>query len=185
MKVFDPLEPGIRKIILATNIAETSITINNIKYVVDSGFCKLRNYNAKSGLDYLKVTKISKNSAIQRSGRAGREAVGKCFRIFTEKDFEEMEEFNPPEILRINLRNLILDLLAIGIEDPVNFDLLDKPQKEAFQRAYEELAIYKAINKSTYSLTETGKKMSILPVEPLFGLILIVFNLFFIDNKFL
>lgn len=180
MKVFEPLEQGVRKIILATNIAETSITINNIKYVVDSGFCKLRNYNAKSGLDYLKITKISKNSAIQRSGRAGREAVGKCFRIYREEDFEQMDEFNPPEILRINLRNLILDLLAIGIEDPVNFDFLDRPQKEAFQRAYDELAIYKAINKSTYSLTDTGKKMSILPVEPLFGLILIVFNFNFI-----
>ncbi len=174
MKVFEPLEPGVRKIILATNIAETSITINNIKYVIDSGFCKLRNYNPKSGLDFLKISKISKNSAIQRSGRAGREAVGKCFRLFTEQEFEQMEEFNPPEILRINLRNLILDLLAIGIDDPVNFDFLDKPQKEAFQRANDELVIYKAINKLTYSLTDTGKKMSILPVEPMFGLILIV-----------
>ena len=177
MKIFDPLESGTRKIILSTNIAETSITINNIKYVVDSGYCKLRNYNPKSGLDYLKVTKISKNSSIQRSGRAGREAVGKCFRLYMEEEYEIMEEFNPPEILRINLKNIILDLLAIGIEDPANFDFLDKPPKEAFQRAFDELAIYKAINKATYLLTETGKKMSILPVEPMFGLILIVNNI--------
>ena len=179
MRIFDSLEPGVRKIILATNIAETSITINNIKYVVDSGFCKLRNYNPKSGLDYLKIAKISKNSCIQRAGRAGREAVGKCFRLFMEEEFENMEEFNPPEILRINLRNLILDLLAIGIEDPVNFDYLDRPPKESFQRAFDELAIYKAIHKATYSLTDIGKKMSILPVEPMFGLILIV-NLIYI-----
>ena len=184
MKIFDPLESGTRKIILSTNIAETSITINNIKYVVDSGYCKLRNYNPKSGLDYLKVTKISKNSSIQRSGRAGREAVGKCFRLYMEEEYETMEEFNPPEILRINLKNIILDLLAIGIEDPANFDFLDKPPKEAFQRAFDELAIYKAINKATYLLTETGKKMSILPVEPMFGLILIVNNII-IFNFFL
>jgi len=174
MKVFESLEYGTRKIILATNIAETSITINNIKYVVDSGFCKLRNYNAKSGLDYLKITKISKNSAIQRAGRAGREAVGKCFRIYKKEEFDNMDEFNPPEILRINLRNLILDLLAIGIENPINFDFVDRPPIESFQKAFDELAIYKAINKSSYLLTEIGKKMSILPVEPLFGYILIV-----------
>ncbi len=181
MKIFDPLEQGVRKIILATNIAETSITINNIKYVVDSGFCKQRNYNPKSGLDYLQITKISKNSSIQRAGRAGREAVGKCFRLYMDEEFESMEEFNPPEILRINLRNIILDLLAIGIEDPINFDFLDRPPKESFQRAFDELAIYKAINKATYSLTETGKKMSVLPVEPMFGLILIV-NSFFSNS---
>lgn len=174
MKVFDPLEPNIRKIILSTNIAETSITINNIKYVIDTGFCKLRNYNAKSGLDYLKITKISKNSAIQRSGRAGREAVGKCFRLFTEDEFEGLEEFNPPEVLRVNLRNIILDLLAIGIEDPINFDFIDRPCKESYQKAYEELAIFKAVNKVSYTLTDMGRKMSILPVEPMFGYILIV-----------
>lgn len=184
MKIFDPLEKGTRKIILATNIAETSITINNIKYVVDSGYCKMRNYNPKSGLDYLKITKISKNSSIQRAGRAGREAVGKCFRLYMEEEYESMEEFNPPEILRINIRNLLLDLLAIGIEDPINFDYLDKPQKESFQKAFDELAVYKAINKSTYSLTDTGKKMSILPVEPMFGLILIVLIILFFTKIF-
>lgn len=179
MKVFEPLEKGKRKIILATNIAETSITINNIKYVVDSGYCKLRNYNAKSGLDYLKISRISKNSAIQRAGRAGREALGKCFRLFTEEEYEQMAEFNPPELLRINLRNIILDLLAIGIEDPIAFDYIDKPPKEAFQRAFDELAIFKAINKFSHMLTETGKKMSVLPVEPMFAYILIVIKTFF------
>ena len=174
MKVFEPLETGTRKIILSTNIAETSITINNIKYVVDSGFCKLRNYNSKSGLDYLKVTKISKNSAIQRAGRAGRESQGKCFRLFTEEEYETMEEFNPPEVLRVNLRNIILDLLAIGVQDTLSFDFMDKPPKECFQRAFEELTIFKAINKNSFNLTEVGKKMSILPVEPMFGFILIV-----------
>ncbi len=174
MKVFDKLDKGIRKIILSTNIAETSITINNIKYIVDSGYCKLRIYNSKSGLDFLKVTKISKNSAIQRSGRAGRESKGKCFRLYDEEEFEKMEDFNPPEILRVNLRNVILDLLAIGIEDLFNFDFLDKPSKESYIKAFEELCIFKAVNKTGFNLTEMGKKMSVLPVEPMFGFILIV-----------
>lgn len=122
----------------------------------------------------MKVTKISKNSAIQRSGRAGRESKGKCFRLYDEEEFEKMEDFNPPEILRVNLRNVILDLLAIGIEDVSNFDYLDKPEKECYIKAFEELCVFKAVSKSGFSLTEIGRKMSALPVEPMFGFILIV-----------
>lgn len=174
MKVFKPLDNNSRKIILATNIAETSITIKNIRYVIDAGFCKMRNYISKSGLDTLLVTKISKNSAIQRAGRAGRESKGKCFRLYTEKEFDNFDEFNAPEILRVNLKNIILNLKSLGINDPAQFDFIDRPPKENFTKAYEELQIYKALNYNG-DLSEIGKKMSILPVEPMYALILIVY----------
>jgi ATP-dependent RNA helicase DHX8/PRP22 len=174
MRVFKPLnKPNCRKIILATNIAETSITIKNIKYVIDSGFCKLRKFISKTGVDSLLITKISKNSAIQRSGRAGREAKGKCFRLYTEEEFSQMEDFNPPEVLRINLKNIILDLKAIGVEDLIGFDYIDRPSEEQYRRASEDLIIYGALDKAL-SLTDMGKKMSVLPLEPMYSLILIV-----------
>jgi HrpA-like RNA helicase len=172
MRVFYPLRDK-RKIILATNIAETSITIKNIKYVIDCGYFKMRNYIPKNGIDTLKITKISKNSAVQRAGRAGRESKGKCFRIYTEKEFEELEEFNKPEIMRINLRNILLDLKAIGIEDLEIFDYIDKPEKEYYSKAYEDLVTYGALNRLNLTLTDVGRKLSVLPVEPLMGLILI------------
>jgi HrpA-like RNA helicase len=171
MKIFKPSEK--RKIILATNIAETSITIKNIKYVVDTGHCKQRNYIFKTGIDTLQVTKISKNSAIQRAGRAGRESRGKCFRLYTENEFSDMADFNTPEIQRVNLRSLVLNLKSIGIEDPITFDFIDKPAKESFNKAYEELMKYGTLD-FAFNLTELGKKMSILPVEPLYAKILIV-----------
>ncbi len=172
MKVFLPLKDK-RKIILATNIAETSITIKGIKFVVDAGYCKMRNYLYKSSLDTLKVSQISKNSAVQRAGRAGREQKGKCFRLYTEDEFKKLEDFNPPEILRVNLRNLILDLKAIGVENISTFNLIDKPSEGHITKACDELVIYKALSSKDYSLTETGRKMSTLPVDPIFGLILI------------
>jgi HrpA-like RNA helicase len=171
MKIFKPSDK--RKIILATNIAETSITIKNIKYVVDTGYCKLRNYMSKTGIDTLQVCKISKNSAIQRAGRAGRESRGKCFRLYTESEFTEMPDFTLPEIQRVNLKNLVLQLKSIGIDDPANFDFIDKPSKESFSKAYEELMKFGALD-FAFNLTDLGKKMSILPVEPIYAKILIV-----------
>jgi HrpA-like RNA helicase len=172
MRIFYPIKDK-RKIILATNIAETSITIKGIKFVIDSGYFKIRNYIHKSSIDTLKVEKISKNSAIQRAGRAGRESAGKCFRLYTEKEFDESESFNLPEILRINLRNLVLNLKAIGLDDISNFDFIDRPEKDNFSKAYDELVSFKALNRQDLKLTETGKQMSILPVEPTYALILI------------
>jgi HrpA-like RNA helicase len=171
MKIFQPSDK--RKIILATNIAETSITIKNIKYVVDTGYCKMRNYISKTGVDTLQVSKISKNSAIQRAGRAGRESRGKCFRLYTENEFSELTEFTAPEIQRVNLKNLVLQLKSIGIEDPVDFDYIDKPSKDSFNKAYEELMKFGALD-FTFNLTDLGKKMSVLPVEPIYAKILIV-----------
>ena len=102
---------------MSTNIAETSVTIAGVRFVVDCGLVKQRNYKNTTGIDSLEVTAISKNAATQRAGRAGREAPGKCFRVFTEETFQAMDEVTVPEILRCNLSGVILSLKAIGIED--------------------------------------------------------------------
>ncbi len=180
MKIFLPLPRTkngnyIRKIILSTNIAETSLTIKNIKFIVDSGYCKIRKYYHKWNIDTLLISQISKNSAIQRAGRAGRESEGKCFRLYTEEKYNNFKENTEPEILRINLRNVLLDFLSIGLfkNNIFDIDFIDKPPKENYQSAIEDLISLKAIKKYDYSLTDLGKKMSILPLEPIYAIILI------------
>ena len=177
MKIFIPIHPIdgkiTRKIILSTNIAETSLTIKNIKFIIDCGFFKMRKYIHKLNIDTLQINQISKNSAIQRTGRAGRESEGKCFRLYSEETYNKFNEFTEPEILRINLRNVIIQLLSIGFQNIESIDFLDKPPKENYQSAYEDLINLKAVLRSDYSLTSLGKKMSILPVEPIYSIILI------------
>ncbi len=131
-KIFDPAPPprvsdGLpgRKIVVSTNIAETSLTIDGIVYVVDPGFCKQKVYNPRIRVESLLVSPISKASAMQRAGRAGRTRPGKCFRLYTEKDFvKELEEQTHPEILRSNLANTVLELIKLGIKDLVHFDYM-------------------------------------------------------------
>ena len=177
MKIFIPIYPIdgkiTRKIILSTNIAETSLTIKNIKFIIDCGYFKMRKYIHKLNIDTLQINQISKNSAIQRTGRAGRESEGKCFRLYSEETYNKFNEYTEPEILRINLRNVIIQLLSIGFEKIDKIDFLDKPPKENYQSAYEDLINLKAILRSDYSLTPLGRKMAILPVEPIYGIILI------------
>lgn len=103
MDVFVPSAPNTRKVILSTNIAETSLTISGIKYVIDSGFVKRRVYDSKTGLETLKVRKISKDQAWQRCGRAGRESDGYCYRTYTATEFDRMQLSTTPEILRSNI----------------------------------------------------------------------------------
>ncbi|KAK0946625.1 DEAH-box ATP-dependent RNA helicase prp22, partial [Friedmanniomyces endolithicus] len=117
-KIFDPSPTGARKVVIATNIAETSITIDGIYFVVDPGFVKQTAYDAKLGMDRLQVTPISQAQAKQRAGRAGRTGPGKCFRLYTENAFQnEMLPTTIPEIQRQNLANTILMLKAMGIND--------------------------------------------------------------------
>jgi pre-mRNA-splicing factor ATP-dependent RNA helicase DHX15/PRP43 len=122
-RIFDPAPaactpnaPPRRKVIVSTNIAETSLTIDGIVYVVDPGFSKLKVYNPRIRVESLLVSPISKASAQQRAGRAGRTRPGKCFRLYTEKDFRELEEQTSPEILRSNLSNIVLILVKLGIK---------------------------------------------------------------------
>ena len=178
MKIFRPLKnkfgKNIRKIILSTNIAETSLTIKNIKFVIDSGFFKMRKFYPKLNIDTLKITPISKNSALQRSGRTGRESSGNCYRLYTQKEYNNFTENTEPEIQRINLRNISLQLFSIGYNDFNNIDFIDKPPKENFNNAYEELILLGAIeNDEDHKITEFGKKMSILPMDPIYSIILI------------
>lgn len=125
-KIFEPAPPGSRKVVVATNIAETSITIDYIYYVVDPGFVKQNAYDPKLGMDSLVVTPISQAQANQRAGRAGRTGPGKCFRLYTEAAYQsEMLPTTIPEIQRQNLSNTILMLKAMGINDLLRFDFMD------------------------------------------------------------
>ena len=135
MKIFKTYPEHV-KIILSTNIAETSVTIPGIRYVVDSGLAKIRSYKNSTGIDTLKVEPISKNSSTQRAGRAGREAPGKCFRLYTEETLATLDENTIPEILRCNLSGVILSLKAIGFKDVSKIDFIDKPTQQAYMSAF-------------------------------------------------
>ena len=147
IKIFEPTPPNARKVILATNIAETSLTIDGIIYVIDPGFCKQKTYNAKTGMESLIVTPISKASANQRAGRAGRVSPGKCFRLYTLTAYEkELDDSSIPEIQRTNLGNVVLLLKSLGINDLVHFDYMDPPPHETLIMALEQLFALGALN---------------------------------------
>ena len=184
LKIFRPLKnkkgKTIRKIILATNIAETSLTIKNIKYIIDSGFFKMRKFYPKLNIDTLKVTQISKNSALQRTGRAGRESAGICYRLYTQEEYKNFNEQTEPEILRINLRNISLQLFSIGYNNFNEINFIDKPPMDNFSNAFDDLISFGALDKENKNITSLGKKMAILPMDPIYSLILINS----LDNKY-
>ncbi|KAI8902060.1 P-loop containing nucleoside triphosphate hydrolase protein [Globomyces pollinis-pini] len=171
-KVFEPTPAGMRKVVISTNIAETSITISGIAYVIDSGMVKVKSYNAKTGFEVLAVRPISQASANQRSGRAGRESSGNSYRLYTEASYNSMEAETEPEIKRCNLSSVILLLKASGINDVVGFDFMDKPSRSALVGALESLYALGALD-DTGSLTTLGKKMSGFPVTPEYSKIII------------
>lgn len=179
-KIFDPAPPlnrkGVpgRKIIVATNIAETSLTIDGIVYVIDPGFSKQKIYNPRLRVESLLVSPISRASAKQRSGRAGRTRPGKCFRLYTEKSFhEDLQESTYPEILRSDLANVVLTLKKLGLDDIVHFDYMDPPAPETLMRALEQLNHLGALDDDG-NLTDLGKQMSEYPLEPNLAKILLV-----------
>ena len=166
-KVFEKTPPNSRKVVLATNIAETSLTIDNIIYVIDPGFNKQNSYNARSGMESLIVTPISKASANQRAGRAGRVAAGKCFRLYTAWAYQhELEENTVPEIQRVNLGNVVLLLKSLGINDLIHFDFLDPPPHETLVLALEQLYALGALNHMG-ELTKMGRRMAEFPTDPM------------------
>ena len=165
-KIFEPAPPGSRKVVIATNIAETSITIDHIYYVIDPGFVKQNAYDPKLGMDSLVVTPISQAQAKQRSGRAGRTGPGKCFRLYTEAAFQsEMLPTSIPEIQRQNLSLTILILKAMGINDLLHFDFLDPPPTNTMLTALEELYALSALDDEGL-LTRLGRKMADFPMDP-------------------
>ncbi|KAH9793915.1 RNA helicase [Citrus sinensis] len=166
-KIFEPTPEGARKVVLATNIAETSLTIDGIKYVIDPGFAKVKSYNPKTGMESLLVNPISKASANQRTGRSGRTGPGKCFRLYTLHNYHKgMDDNTVPEIQRTNLANVVLILKCLGIDDLVNFDFIDPPPEEALLKALELLYALGALNKAG-QLTKVGRQMAEFPIDPM------------------
>jgi len=158
--------PGKRKVVCATNIAETSITINGVVYVVDSGYIKQTHFHPESGIQSLDLVRHSQAGCTQRAGRAGRTQNGVCYRMYTEADFCTRPEFTEPEIRRVSLANGVLAMEAIGIKNIREFDFVDPPEKEAYTEAYETLIALGAIFRDKQGLTELGKEMARLPLEP-------------------
>ncbi|KAJ8311998.1 hypothetical protein KUTeg_009371 [Tegillarca granosa] len=164
--VFRATPIGKRKIVFATNSAETSITIPNIKYVIDTGLMKENRYDPLKNMSTLSVTMVTKSNAEQRKGRAGRTMAGKCYRLYTEHDFESMKPTNIPELLRINLGQAILKLFELGV-NPFEFDFVQSPDRKSMEATLSLLEDIGAIAQSL--ITELGKWISKLPVDPKFG----------------
>ncbi|KAF7053583.1 hypothetical protein CFC21_061471 [Triticum aestivum] len=165
-KIFEPAPPGKRKVVVATNIAEASLTIDGIYYVIDPGFAKINVYNSKQGLDSLVITPISQASAKQRAGRAGRTGPGKCYRLYTESAYRnEMSPTTIPEIQRINLGSTVLNMKAMGINDLLSFDFMDPPAPQALISAMEQLYSLGALDEEGL-LTKLGRKMAEFPLDP-------------------
>ncbi|KAK4778779.1 hypothetical protein SAY86_006307 [Trapa natans] len=191
-KIFEPAPPPLeeggrpgRKIVVATNIAETSLTIDGIVYVIDPGFAKQKVYNPRVRVESLLVSPISKASAHQRAGRAGRTQPGKCFRLYTEKSFNnDLVNQTYPEILRSNLANTVLTLKKLGIDDLVHFDFMDPPAPETLMRALEVLNYLGALDDDG-NLTKLGEIMSEFPLDPQMSKMLVVSPEFNCSNEIL
>ncbi|KAG6813168.1 hypothetical protein H0H92_013575 [Tricholoma furcatifolium] len=176
-KVFAPTPPNTRKCILATNIAETSITIPGVKYVIDTGMCKEKRYLARDtggGFDTLLTKAITKSSATQRAGRAGREGMGMCFRLYTEDAFDKMELAPEPEIMRCSLTSSILQLKCLN-QDLEALELMDMPDIESITSALKTLWLLDAINPNK-ELTSLGRRMALFPLEPVYARAVIAAN---------
>ena len=158
-RAFEPAQAGCRKVIIATNIAETSVTIEGVKFVVDAGFAKIKYFNVSSGIDALLTCPIAQSSANQRAGRAGRMQPGKCYRLMTEKSFSFLEPYIVPEMRRTDITWAILQLKALGIDDVLHFDFLSSPHVASINYSLELLYTLGAIDLDC-KLTETGENMS-------------------------
>uniref|UniRef100_H3CFX3 RNA helicase n=1 Tax=Tetraodon nigroviridis TaxID=99883 RepID=H3CFX3_TETNG len=164
--IFQPPPRGIRKCVVATNIAATSLTINGIKYIVDSGFVKQLRHNSNVGMDVLEVVPISKSEAHQRAGRAGRTSAGKCFRVYSKGFWEEsMPEYTLPEIQRTSLTAVVLTLKCLGVHDVIRFPYLDPPEERFILDALKQLYQFDAIDRRG-RVTQLGELMVEFPLQP-------------------
>lgn len=165
-KIFDRAPPGVRKVIVATNIAETSLTVDGIMYVVDCGFSKLKVYNPRMGMDTLQITPISQANASQRAGRAGRTGPGKAFHLYTERAFrDEFYIATIPEIQRTNLANTVLLLKSLGVKDLLDFDFMDPPPQDTITTSLFDLWALGALT-NLGELTDLGRQMTSFPMDP-------------------
>ncbi len=165
----------LRKVILATNVAETSITVPNVGFVIDPGFARISRYSHRSKIQRLPIEAISQASANQRKGRCGRVADGICFRLYEEDDFIARPEFTEAEILRSNLAAVILKMIDLRLGDVREFPFLDIPDERLINDGYKLLEELQAVNASG-KLTKLGKIISQLPIDPRYGRILIEAN---------
>ena len=157
------------KIVVATNVAETSLTIPGIRYVVDTGLARISQYQSASGIHSLPITPISQASAEQRKGRCGRVSEGLCLRLYSEEDFRSRPEHTPPEILRSNLAEVILRMLDLELGDPLKFPFIDPPSPRSVRDGYRVLVELGAVSQKEgggYELTPLGRKMARLPLDP-------------------
>ncbi|KAG9332603.1 hypothetical protein JZ751_014701 [Albula glossodonta] len=173
MKVFERAPPTVRKVVVATNIAETSITINGIVFVIDCAFVKLRAYNPRTAIESLVVTPISKASASQRAGRGGRNRSGKCFRLYTEEDFEKLPAATVPEMQRTNLAPVILQLKALGIDNVLRFSFLSPPPAQSMVQALELLYALGGLDQYGRLTDPVGVRMAEFPLGPMFAKMLL------------
>ncbi|XP_014463640.1 probable ATP-dependent RNA helicase DHX40 [Alligator mississippiensis] len=165
-RIFLPPPPGIRKCVVATNIAATSLTIDGIRYVVDSGFVKQLNHNPRVGLDILEVVPISKSEAMQRAGRAGRTSPGKCYRLYSEEFWDQcMPEHTIPEIKRTSLTSVILTLKCLAVHDVIRFPYLDRPEERHILEALKQLYQCGAIDRKGH-VTRLGELLVQFPLPP-------------------
>jgi pre-mRNA-splicing factor ATP-dependent RNA helicase DHX16 len=166
-RIFDPTPPKTRKVVLATNIAETSLTIDNIVYVIDPGYVKENRYTAATNMESLTAVPISRASANQRAGRAGRTAPGKAFRLYTKwAYYNDLPESTTPEIQRTNLNSVVLLLKSLGINDLITFDFMDPPSPDMLIRSLEQLYALGALNDKG-ELTKIGRQMAEFPTDPM------------------
>ena len=165
-KVFKKTPHGRRKIVFSTNIAETSVTIPGVKYVIDSGMVKELQYDTKKNMSLLKVTNVTQASAEQRRGRAGRTGPGKCYRLYSHEEYEEMEQTMKPEILRVHLGMAVTQLLQMGVKEIEKFQFVESPERGAIEQAIKSLLLLGAVTDNGSTLTELGYQMAQLPLEP-------------------
>ncbi|KAH6568489.1 hypothetical protein BASA62_005429 [Batrachochytrium salamandrivorans] len=172
-KVFYIAPPGVRKCIISTNIAETSVTIDGIRFVIDSGKVKEMGCDSSTGHLRLQECWISKSSAKQRTGRAGRTGPGECYRLYSKIEYEHMNDFPVPEILRTSLEPILLQTLALELGNPLGFDFLERPSEDVLSTSMERLQCLHTIDEQL-SITTLGRVLSFLPVDVTIGRMLIL-----------
>jgi ATP-dependent RNA helicase DHX37/DHR1 len=177
LRVFEPVPEGTRQVILATNVAETSLTIPGTRFVFDCGRSKERQYDRQSGVQSYEIGWISKASANQRSGRAGRTGPGHCYRLYSSAVFErDCQQFADPELLRMPIEGVVLQLKSMNLQNVVNFPFPTPPERQSLAKA-EKLLTYLSALSSSGQVTQIGKTMSVFPLAPRFARILLVGHL--------
>ncbi|WP_075315759.1 ATP-dependent RNA helicase HrpA [Acinetobacter haemolyticus] len=164
-KIFNPGGKG-RRIIIATNVAETALTVPNIRYVIDSGFARISRYNYRSRVQRLPIEAISQAAANQRKGRCGRVAAGVCIRLYSEEDFLSRPEFTEPEIKRTNLASVILQMQSLGLGNLEDFDFIEPPDFRLVNDGRKLLIELGALNERKNELTKVGQMMARMPIDP-------------------